>query len=132
MLNPSKSPAFISLAYVITLGAILFMAVLLISMGGIDSLLESQYEVKSNELSAVSEACTEEALLQLNQDDAYVGGDFTVNGIDCSVSVSGAGGTRTMTSTASQDGVYMGGAELTIDVSANPITITNWETYFTP
>jgi hypothetical protein len=120
-------PAMLVLSSMIVIGGLALLIVLLVVLSSVDLLQQGTYDNEFNETFIGSDACAEEALLKLNSNSSYTGENFTIDSVQCTVSVSGTGSTRTLTVSATQGSVYVSDLELTIDVSTSPISISNWE-----
>jgi len=64
-----------------------------------------------------TEGCLEEGLIQLKRDVNYVGDTYNVDGLNCDVTVSGAGNERTMAVNAEEDDYYN---NFLVDVQISP------------
>lgn len=120
-------PALMTLTSVLAIATVGLLIALFVVLGGIDLIQQGLYDSEYSETFVGSDACAEEALLELNNDSGYSGGSFTIGSISCTATVSGSGSTRTLSVTASQGDLYVSDLELSIDLSTSPISITNWE-----
>lgn len=86
----------------------------------------------SNKALQMAESCSEEANFRLKLNSGYTGGSIAFDNGSCTISVSGAGGSRTIMVAAISDNVTR---DLTVDVdlkanvatNAEGIDVTDWE-----
>jgi len=80
---------------------------------------------------AIADGCVEEANYRLKLDSSYTGGTIAYASTSCTISVSGSGTTRTVTSTATISGFtrrVVSSITLTANTAANAhgIDLTQW------
>jgi len=88
-----------------------------------------------NNLSAQSlslaDGCLEEAMLRLRREASYTGGTLTIGNDTCTNVVTGAGGTRTIISTATINSTIIREIRAEVSIVATPtgntVTLTDWE-----
>jgi len=122
-----KRPAIVSLSTVIALGVVSLLIVLFSVLAGIDLIEQSHRSIETQETFAGGEGCVNEGLLELSGNVSYTGGNITIGSVDCVISVTGSGGSRTISVTATQGTQYTQSIEVDLDVSVRPFIITNWE-----
>lgn len=127
MIKKLTRPAFLSLSSVLAISAMALLIAVFLVVSGIDLLQQGLNDSEYSETLVGADACAEEALLRLNSDSGYSGELFTIGQVNCTVSVSGAGSSRTLSLTVSQGSKYVSDLELTVDLSGTPIEVTNWE-----
>ncbi len=80
---------------------------------------------------SIADGCLEEALLRLRRDSTYTGGTLSIGDDYCTITVTGSGGTRTISSTATINNLINREIEVEVSLTAtstgNIVTITNWE-----
>ncbi|MEK7643551.1 MAG: hypothetical protein AAB372_03860 [Patescibacteria group bacterium] len=73
---------------------------------------------------AMTEGCMEEALLRLRRSATYTGGTLQITGGSCTISVTGAGSNRTITTTARMAGTSPYCRQIESQVTRTGFTIT--------
>lgn len=119
----------------LTTAVIIFFVTLALALSvqfaGIGELQTGFQNNLSSQGFSLADGCLEEAMLRLRRDSAYTGGTLNVGDDSCTIVVTGAGGTRTITSTATINSVVVREIEAEISISATPtgnlVTITSWE-----
>lgn len=94
----------------LVLSSVLVMLAVSVVLTGISSRANAFVLKQSENVFVSFEGCIENALIRLNRDNGYLGHSFSVNDVDCTVSVSGSGDERTVTASGNKD-------EVTRDVS---------------
>ncbi len=88
-------------AIALTATIIMAAVILTISVGavfmGVSSRMDAYHLLSSERVFVKTEGCAEEALIRLHRDSDYSGGNYEIDGVSCTVEVSGAGETRTVT-----------------------------------
>ena len=87
-----------------------------------------------NNLSAqafsLADGCLEEGILRLTTDDTYTGSTITVGDDSCTITVTGAGGTRTITAMSTVNNLVnreiQGDVTITDMGGWNDVVLTNW------
>lgn len=120
-------PGLVSLTTTIVVGSAALLIVLFLVLTSIDLVQQGLTDTEYAETFVAADSCLEEAMLRLNSDEDYSGDDYTIGSVDCTVSVAGAGSTRTLTVEASQGTQYVSRIQADVDLSTSPIHITNWE-----
>ena len=91
-----KSKGFSLLIFTIVLATAGLLLALTASRTGIQETQNNLRYGLSKTTFAAASGCLEDALLQLNQNHAYTGGSLSLNGVSCTITVSGSGTTRTV------------------------------------
>jgi hypothetical protein len=73
-----------------------------------------------------TEGCAEHALSSLRIDDSYLGEVLSINGVTCTITVSGAGLSRTLSVQSIRGGMYTRNIEIMVDWNSI-FTITSWQ-----
>lgn len=78
-----------ALTSMIVLGSVITLIIVSIVLLGISSRFNA-FHLNQSELAFIkTEGCLEETLIQLNRDNAYTGGSYSIDDLNCSVTVSG-------------------------------------------
>ena len=92
----TKTSGAIALASMVVLGSIVTLIVISIVVLGISS-RENAFNTNQASLGFIrAEGCFEEALLHLSRDDTYTGGNYEIDGSQCTVVVDGTGEERSL------------------------------------
>ncbi|HSD12857.1 MAG TPA: hypothetical protein VLC10_04825 [Patescibacteria group bacterium] len=90
----------IALLTMIVLGALVVSIGIAAGLVGHSQLVVEAVTDHERQVRALASTCLEEAVYRVKLDPAYAGGTVPLEGETCAVTVSGAGGTRTVTATA--------------------------------
>ena len=116
-----------TLLMVIVITGVALMIASSATLTGID---EAQMDLKQNksiETFIATDGCAEEGLIKLNGDrDSYTGEVLVIGDVSCTITVTGAGNTRTINVTSTHDGIYTREIEVNVDWSSG-FEITSWE-----
>lgn len=74
-----------------------------IAMSGINEMFQGDDAYKSQRVLEIADGCAEEAYFRLKKNSSYSGGTIPYDGVNCTVTIGGAGATRTITSSATLD-----------------------------
>ncbi len=95
---------------------------------GLSAITENQmtlYQSESKQVFINADGCAEEAMTQMSRNHNYAGEILVIEGVTCTISVSGVGANRTLTINAT-DNIYSRTIE--IDVKIFPtVYITSWQ-----
>lgn len=91
-----NSRGFSLLIITIVLSAVTLLIALTVSTTGIQETQNNLRYGLSKTTFAAATGCLEEALLALNQNHNYAGGSLGLNGIACSITITGSGTARTI------------------------------------
>lgn len=109
----------IALTSMIILGAVITLIIVTIVLLGISSRFNTT-RLSSHEFAFIkTEGCLEEALIQLNRDNAYVGDNYVIDDLSCAVTVSGT----TVDVAASLDEFHH---DFTVEVNLDPFAIIDF------
>jgi len=90
----------------VVFGSVIILIIVSMVLLGVSSRM-SAFGLNKSELTFIkTEACLEEALVQLSRDDTYAGDTYQIDGLDCDVAVSGSGDERTVTLDAEEEDYY--------------------------
>ncbi len=95
------------------------------SLLGLGELELSVISDQGYETAALADACTEEALRQLQIDSGYSGSAVSLGDGSCAIDIVSAGSNRTVTVTSTLD-VYTQVVQVQAVVSGSTITATSW------
>ncbi|KPJ85206.1 hypothetical protein AMJ57_03930 [Parcubacteria bacterium SG8_24] len=90
----------VALVTVVIIGALVLSIGLAATFANQTGIILSGEADREHTVRALASACLEEAMLRLKRDGSYVGGTIPISGSSCSVTVSGAGSSRTIDTTA--------------------------------
>ena len=108
----------------LVLGVVLVMLAVSVVLTGISSRSNTFNLNQSQAVFIGFEGCIESALIRLNRDNAYVGESLIVDGVNCSVSISGIDEERTVTVTGSKNNITR---DAVLDVQLSPnFGIIDW------
>lgn len=117
----------VALITVIIMGATLLTIGLAIAFVSQTELLIAAGAGRERQALAVAMSCLEEAVHRLKLNSSYAGGTIPIDTYSCTVTVSGTGSTRTVSSTSTVD-VYTKGAVATLTLKQNAALNANaWE-----
>ncbi len=116
LLNNNQGAA--ALITVIAVMAILFSLITVVSKFSLNGLAINLESDQSHKALQIAEACAEESALRLKLDSSYTGGSLTFAVGSCTISISGAGTTRTATVVATV-------GQNTRDVQVNLTLVSN-------
>ena len=92
----SSTKGFSLLLIIIVLSGAMLLLALTSSMGGIDEAQNVLREQFAKIMLVSADGCLNDALLQLNQSHSYSGETLTLNGVVCTITLSGADPNRTI------------------------------------
>lgn len=103
--RPVPPRGFVGLVVIILIGVLIMVVGLAAAfIGQTQILIAGQIDRAQTARQAVA-ACVDEALYRLKFNPLYAGGAVTVDPLTCTVTVSGSGGSRTITATAANGDV---------------------------
>ncbi len=109
---------------------IIFTTALILALNvqflGIGELLIGFGDSRSEQAFQAADSCVDEALLRLKRDNSYAGGSLSVGGGSCTITVSGAGATRTI-DVLSTVGSASRGISVDVSLSGFVISIDDWD-----
>ncbi len=108
----------VALITVIIMGASLLTIGLTIAFISQTELVISAGAGRERQALALAMSCLEEASHRLKNNSSYTGGTVPIDGNTCTVTVSGSGGTRTVTASSTVD-VYTKGVSATFTLKQN-------------
>lgn len=116
-----------TLLMVIVISAVALMIAMSSTLAGIDGSQMDLKQSKSIETFTATDGCVEEALIKLNGDrEGYIGENLTVGDVSCTITVTGAGDSRTINVTSTHDGTYTREIEVEVDWSSG-FQMTSWQ-----
>jgi len=120
---------FIAFTSLIVIAAVALAISTSVALMGIDSAKGSLSLSKSQETSAIAKSCLEEALVRLRDDTNYSGGNLSVGNGSCTVTVSGTGADRTITSVGTIAGppTYIKTIQVVIKKAGGSINVLSWQ-----
>lgn len=131
MYKIKKNAGYIAITTVVIISVVSTAIAVTIVFSGLSERFIVFEENQSQQLLLSLDGCTEEALLRLKKDPSYTGGTIPYLNINCAVSISGVGSTRTITATGSLNSVtrsLQSDIALGTNVSGNAesVTISTW------
>ncbi|MFH0779395.1 MAG: hypothetical protein V1928_00880 [Parcubacteria group bacterium] len=119
-----KEQGFILLIAVIIITAVVSVILVKTSLNALTGLNNSVVNMNGMNAEYQADSCAQEALLNLNRDNTYAGGNFALGSGNCVVIVSGSDNTRTINATGILNNYYR---SLNINVTLSPFAITSWD-----
>ena len=83
----------ISVLVVTALVSVILVGQVLVSIRTIEN---AQLSIEKDQIQSFTLGCLEEGLISLQRDNSYTGQNFNLGAGNCTITVSGAGGSRTM------------------------------------
>lgn len=127
-----KPKGFVGVVTVLIVSAIVLTLAVTAAFLAIDELLLTSAVSQSQAALHLADGCADEAAFRLKRNPSYAGGTVPFAGGSCTVSISGSGNTRTVTST-----VVLGDFTRTVQTSVtlttnvagntNGIDVTQWQ-----
>lgn len=121
---------FVTIATAVIIFFTTLMLALSVQFAGIGVLQTGYLNNLSAQAYSLADGCVEEAMLRLTTDDTYAGGTVTAGDDYCTITVTGAGATRTITSMSTVNNVV--NREIMVDVTVtdmggwNDVVMTDW------
>lgn len=119
-----KEQGFILLIAVIIITAVISVILVKTSLSALTGLNGSVVDLNGLNAEYQAESCGQEALISLNRDNAYAGGNFALGAGNCIIIVSGSANARTINATGVLNNYYR---SLNINVTLSPFAITTWD-----
>ncbi len=118
----------------ITTAVIIFFTTLILALSiqfaGIGVLQTGYLNNLSAQAYSLADGCLEEAMLRLTTDDTYTGGTVTVGDDYCTITVTGAGATRNITSMSTVNDIVNREIEADVTITDmggwNDVVMTDW------
>lgn len=120
----TKNSGYILIFSIIIIASVMTVIVIRGALTSSTNLSKNYTEINSQKIKIFAEGCLEEGLIQMNRDVDYSGDAYSIGGSDCTIAVSGADNTRTITASSNIDDFYH---ELSADVTLEPFAITSWD-----
>ena len=121
-LTPSGIAA---LVIVIMVSAVALLLATTATLTGLEETQARLYQTQSKQVLAAAEGCLEEALFTLNGNHEYTGGTLILQGVSCTISVTGLGTARQIDLLA-ESGVYTRHLQAQVDWGTN-FELTDWK-----
>ena len=86
----TQTKGAIGILTTIVFGSVLVILAVGVVLSGISSRQNAFVFTQTELVFVATEGCSEEALIQLSRNNAYTGGNYELDGVDCTVSVSGS------------------------------------------
>lgn len=90
---------YIAIVTIVVMSIVALIIAVTVALSGVNEGLIGLDNDRSQELFQALDGCAEEAYFRLKRDASYTGGTIPYSTLNCTVSVSGGGTTRTITST---------------------------------
>lgn len=126
MKNMKRQNGYVALLTVLIMMAIILSATTTVTLLSIGEAQSSFALYKGDETLAFVEGCTEDALLNARASAAYAGGPISRPEGTCSVTITKAGTTWTLT-VSTTNTTYVRTIEVVINRLATGITLTSWK-----
>ncbi len=115
----------VSIAAVLVSLTVATMLATSVYLVGLSDLQAGFGSVQSERAFALADGCTDEALLRLSRNASYTGGTLSVGSDSCTIVVSGSGGTRVISISATVGGNTRK-LLINVSISGSTVTITKW------
>ena len=109
---------------VIIFAAIISVVLVKTALSSITQVETLNVSLQKTESKLLNNACTQEALIQLNRDETYIGGALTFGEGTCNITISESEGNYTLEITSNINNLY---ATTTVVSTLDPFTIVSWD-----
>jgi hypothetical protein len=129
MYKHQEEQGFTALISILVVSAIALAIAMSITLLGIGEAKSSDDYKKGQTVLKIAQACGEEALLRVRNDDTYSGGSLNVGDGSCTISVSTVGEDKTIDITANLDAVnnFQKSVQITAKRAERSINIVSWK-----
>lgn len=122
--NTKQTQGFILIITVIIVSAIISVILISISLSSITRLESNSVSLQGTRAKILAESCAEEALIQLNRNNSYLGASFTLGTGSCTVGVEDSGANKILSISGAIENYTH---SLNIEASLSPFQIVQWD-----